>query len=221
MVLKLAGLVKRGEMWIYRRTVPPKLRSIVGAREVKRTLGTGDLDQAQERWRAVKAEVERSFAEGRRAPSSTVFTPTQPQAEKSRQARFSESASELHDDRENPPLSLTFTRYYAERKLPAKTRLEWDLVLSRIQAVCGGDVRARFVTQAHVRMLKDSLLAMPARRGGGTLSPPTVQKNLGGLRAVLGWAKRNGYVSSNPAEDMIVVTKRTGDEGASRTPRTN
>ena len=64
-----------------------------------------------------------------------------------------------HDDRDNPPHSATFARYYAERKLPAKTRLEWDGVLRRIQIVCGGDVRMRAVTQAHVRMLKDSLLA--------------------------------------------------------------
>jgi len=30
MLLKLAGLVKRGELWTYRRVVPPQLRSIVG-----------------------------------------------------------------------------------------------------------------------------------------------------------------------------------------------
>jgi CheY-like chemotaxis protein len=40
MVLRLPGLVKRGDVWIYRRIVPPKLRSIVGASEIKRTLGT-------------------------------------------------------------------------------------------------------------------------------------------------------------------------------------
>jgi len=155
----------------------------------------------------VKAEVERSFAEARRAPFSTVFSPTPSGLKLLREEKSH------RDDSDNPPLSVTFTRYYAERKLPAKTRLEWNGVLRRIQAVCGGDVRVRSVTQAHARMLKDSLLATPARRGGGTLSPATVQKNLSGLRAVLGWAKRNGYVSSNPAEDMIVVTKPAGNEG--------
>ena len=35
MVLKLAGLVKRGAVWIYGRAVPPKLRAVVGASEVK------------------------------------------------------------------------------------------------------------------------------------------------------------------------------------------
>jgi len=49
MVLKLAGLVKRGDVWTYRKVVPPKLWSIVGAREIWRSLGTDDLDQAQER----------------------------------------------------------------------------------------------------------------------------------------------------------------------------
>lgn len=215
MVLKLAGLVKRGGVWTYRKRVPSKLRSLVGAREVWRSLGTGNLDEAQERWRAVRAEVARSFADGVPCPTSEYGL-----AERGTSSLV-EALSTSHRDvpapqtnsANSPSLSTIFARYYAERKLPAKSQLEWNLVLSRIQATCGGDVAARSVTQAHVRMLKDTLLASPARRGGGTLSPATVQKNLSGLRAVLGWTKRNGYISSNPAEDFTVVTRKNGDEG--------
>jgi hypothetical protein len=190
MFLRLPGLVKRGEVWIYRRAVPPRLRSVVGASEIKRTLGTDDLDVAQERCRAVRAEVERSLTEGVPTSSSLSFAVTHRGLTTATQT----TAAAAED---SPSLSVVFSRYYAERKLPAKTRLEWDLVLARIQGVCGGDVAARAVTHAHVRMLKDSLLTTPARRGGGTLSPVTVQKNLAGLRAVLHWAKRNGYRPSN------------------------
>jgi integrase len=218
MVLKLAGLVKRGGVWTYRKRVPPKLRPVVGAREIWRSLGTADLDQAQEWWRAVRSEVARSFADGVPCPATEYargeLTSTQGPASRS-EGPASQGAHFVGQGEgpDNPTLSVLFARYYAERKLPAKSQLEWNLVLSRIQATCCGDVAVRSVTQAHVRMLKDSLLSAPARRGGSTLSPATVQKNLSGLRAVLGWAKRNGYISSNPAEDFTVVTRKNGDEG--------
>lgn len=212
MVLKLAGLVKRGDVWIYRKVVPPQLRSIIGAREIWRSLGTGDLDQAQERWREVRAEVGRSLHEGRRVPAATEFSiksSASPQA----QEPPSHEAEQPESGGDNPAVSILFTRYYAERKLPAKTRMEWDLVLGRIQKILGGDKPVRSITQVHVRQLKDTLLAQPAKRGGGTLSPATVKKNLSGLRAVLSWAKRNGYLSGNPAEDFVVVTNKSDDEG--------
>ena len=41
------------------------------------------------------------------------------------------------DNADNPPLSILFGRYYAERKLPAKTKLEWDGVLKRFTTICG------------------------------------------------------------------------------------
>jgi integrase len=213
MVLKLAGLVKRGGVWTYRKRVPPKLRSVIGAREIWRSLGTADLDEAQERWRAVRAEVTASFTDGRPLAALPIFPDAtaspQPQNTPSLDLRGASAASLPS----SPSLSTTFSLYYAERKLPAKTQLEWNLVLGRIQETCGGDVPVGSVTQAHVRMLKDSLLATPARRGGRTLSPATVKKNLSGLRAVLGWGKRNGYCTSNVAEDFRVVTTRDDQGG--------
>jgi len=63
MPVRMNGLVKRGGVWQYRLEVPPRLRSIIGSREVKRSLGTGGLQAAQRRWQTVKAEVDRVFAE--------------------------------------------------------------------------------------------------------------------------------------------------------------
>jgi hypothetical protein len=78
---------------------------------------------------------------------------------------------------DNPPLTLLFERYYSERKLPAKTKLEWQGVLNRFLAVLGGDRAVRAVP-ADVRGFKASLLATVGRNGK-TLSPGTVKKNLG------------------------------------------
>src|SRR5688572_11862705 len=158
MVLKLAGLVKRGDVWVYRKVVPPQLRSLIGATEIWRSLGTDDLDQAQERWREVRAEVDRSFQRGQCVPSSSQLRNSRSE-NRHGQAPTPHEAEQIQGDGENPPISVIFTRYYAERKLPAKTRLEWDLVLERTQMILGAEKPIRSVTQAHVRQLKDLLLS--------------------------------------------------------------
>jgi len=175
------------------------LRSIIGTREVKRSLSTPDERTAQRRWQAVKAEVDRLFAEAEAAlknPSIAAYKAI----EESRQDRAArrvkpdeEDALDAHlttllernnldphqravvegllrrrDDggADNPPLSVLFGRYYSERKLPAKTKLEWDGVLKRFTASVGADPPVRAITAAHVRSFKTSLLAglLPERR---------------------------------------------------------
>jgi hypothetical protein len=63
MLVRMNGLVKRGGVWQYRRAVPQRLRSIIWTHEVKRSLGTSDLQAAQRRWQTEKAAVDRLFAE--------------------------------------------------------------------------------------------------------------------------------------------------------------
>jgi hypothetical protein len=70
MLFRMEGLVLRGGVYTYRRMVPRRLRGVLGCREVKRTLGTGDLNAAQRRWKAVNAEVEQMFAEAEKAVSN-------------------------------------------------------------------------------------------------------------------------------------------------------
>ena len=57
----------------------------------------------------------------------------------------------------------------------------------------------RAITPAHIRSFKTTLFATTGRTGG-TLSPATVKKALGGLGSVLSWAQREGYLAANPAE---------------------
>ena len=224
----------------YRREVSPALRSLVGKRELIESLRTTEPETARARWKLAHERAERILKEaeaGRKSPEiagykavdawrSVVTSPENEEALDYHLTSLLEDGGSIpretveallkrHEDgaADNPPLSIIFERYYAERKLPAKTRLEWDLCLDRMKAACGGDLPVRSLTQAHVRMLKDRLLSTPRRGGeGGTLSPATVKKNLSGLKAVLSWAQSNGYITHNPAEKMTVATAKNLDD---------
>lgn len=114
---------------------------------------------------------------------------------------------------DNPPLTILFERYYTERKLPPKTKSEWGLVCRRFLESIGGDLPARAVTQAHLRNFKTALLTTTSKRTGNTMAPATVQKWLNALRSVLSWGKREGYLTTNPAEGITVSAKVDREEG--------
>jgi integrase len=249
MVVSMEGLVKRGEVFIYRREVPKRLRAIIGKREIKLSLNTSDLGVAERRWSSVKAKVDQMLAEaekGLHSPSVAAYKVLQGWRETSGdidpaskreigldfhltslldpewqnqpippdQRAAVEALLKRHENgsEDNPPLTLLFDRYYAERELPGKTKLEWQGVLNRFLAVLGGDRAVRAVMPADVRGFKASLLAT-AGRNGKTLSAGTVKKNLGALSSVLSWAKREGYTPTNPAEGITAIAKSDGTEG--------
>jgi hypothetical protein len=118
---------------------------------------------------------------------------------------------------ENPPLSIIFDRYHAEKELPSKTKGEWDRVLSRFTESVGGvDLPVQAITSAHVRSFKAALLTM--RVNGRPISGTTVKKLLGALSTVLAWAKREGYVKVNPAEGIPVARGRLDGVESGRLP---
>jgi uncharacterized protein DUF6538/integrase-like protein len=95
MLFRMAGIVRRGGQWIYRRRVPQRLRSIIGSREIRRTLDTSDLTVAQRRWQAVHAEVGQMFAEAEKAvanPSVAAYKAVE---------QWRKKASVVDDDRED------------------------------------------------------------------------------------------------------------------------
>ena len=252
MLVPMPGLVLRSGVYIYRRAVPPRLRSIIGKREWKFSLATADLAVAQRRLSTIAADVEREIKEaeaGRRNPAVLAYRavqdwkqesaqrPADPDAEEALDLHLStlledddglggkkldkgqrtviEALLRRHDDdgADNPPLTILFERYYAERKLPPKTKSEWELVSRRFLESIGGDLPARAVTQAHVRNFKTALLATTSKRTGNTMAPATVQKWLNALRSVLSWGKREGYLTANPAEGITVSAKVDREEG--------
>lgn len=109
---------------------------------------------------------------------------------------------------DNPPLSVLYDRYLAERRaLPAKTVTEWRSIQKRFTASLGGDKAVRGITQGDVRRFKDKLLST-------NLNPKTVRKLLHGLSAVLSWGQKQGYVVTNPALGIASLGTTKGSLGA-------
>lgn len=153
----------------------------------------------------------------RRQQGEPVDTPPAP-------APFLTLVSSSVDD-ENPPLSVIFERWKAERKPPAKTVSDFAAYVRRFREV-NGDVPIKDVTAGHVRAFKAAMLAMPKALGKEyrdktvpqilaafkddasvpRLSPRTVKdKALGAISAILGYAKKNQYRNDNPASGFDVA----------------
>ena len=194
MLVHMVGLVKRGGVWQYRRTIPPKLRPVLGQREIIESLRTGDDVLAQAKYREVHARVERLLAEATAGASPTVAAYTATKRHKLADPLSpSEIGLDFHltslldprwndreltpteravvegllkrreaeqDSRDNPPLSVLFESYFAERNLPSKTVTEWKAVLRRFTVTLGADLPVRSITQAHVRGFKAALLPL-------------------------------------------------------------
>jgi len=244
MLLLMSGLVRRGGMFVYRRRVPHRLRSIIGTHEVKRTLGTSDLNVAKRRWQAVHAEVERLFTEAAKTisnPSVAAFKAVEEWRQWAASRPYDQENEEAADlgiigmlERDarvedgkleptkravllallkrstdsavenSPPLSVLLDRYDSERKLPPKTKQEWQRVLARFTEHVGGvDLPVQAITSAHVRGFKAYLLTYTVN--GRVISGTTVKKLLGALSTILAWAKREQYITANPAEGITVA----------------
>jgi integrase len=116
------------------------------------------------------------------------------------------------DDADNPPLSILFDRWKAERKPPAKTWMEWDGARRRFEQAVGVDLPVRSITKQHVRVFKDALLSSTSKRTGRSMSPATVQKLLNAVGSVLSWAVKQGYIDANPAHGVAQVAAKADPE---------
>jgi Phage integrase SAM-like domain len=120
---------------------------------------------------------------------------------------------------DNPPLSVLFNRWKAERQPPAKTWHEWSTARKRLEQVIGGDFPVRSITKAMVRQYKESLLRTPRRHGSGaTLSPASVHKGLAAVKAVFSWGVSQGYLDVNPADGIRHAGARSAEQQAGRLP---
>lgn len=117
---------------------------------------------------------------------------------------------------DNPPVTVLFERYYAERKLPPRTQREWEGICARFVAHLGAALPVRRLTQAHLREFKRTLLESTSRRTGSAMAPATARKVLAALRAVLTWGTSEGYLSTNPAVGITVKVQE--DEDTKRRP---
>jgi integrase len=131
-----------------------------------------------------------------------------------------------HEDAENPLLSTVLAAWKRETNPREGTAADFSTHIRRFSEV-NGDLRVRDIKPAHVRAFKDAMLQMPARLSHTQrkmtvpeiirslegvnevkrLTPGTVkEKSLAALRAILGYARRNGFVEDNPASgDRVSV----------------
>jgi integrase len=243
MLIQMVGIVKRGGQYVYRRRVPRRLRSIIGSREVRRTLRTSDLTIAQRAWQTVHAQVDRMFAEAEQAlknPSVAAYKAVQQWRQWSDSRPYSVDHEEAIDTalstmleqdddgsrpldpvqratfrallkrsaggaKDDPPISVVFTRFRAERRPSDKTWREFDRALRGfIETV--GDLPVRAIQKDHVRLYKQALLSGVSKRDGKSpVKVATVQKLLNVLRAVLEWATREGIMDVNVAHGVSRV----------------
>jgi integrase len=120
---------------------------------------------------------------------------------------------------DNPPLSILFDRWRAERQPPLKTWQEWSTTRKRFEQVIGGDYPVRSITKAHFRAFKESLARTPKRHGRSEmLSPASVAKGLGAIRAVLSWGVSQGYLDVNPADGIRHAGARSAEQRTRRLP---
>lgn len=128
-----------------------------------------------------------------------------------------------------------FDRYAAERQPTDQTKGEferaWDAFFETSNLTWESPITA--ITKAHLREFKDYMLQMPvnilhsdyrdkkvpeiaAMLEGNTevarVSPATVNKKIGGVSAVLGYAFDNDYITINPAIGLKVKLTKKGKE---------
>ena len=154
-----------------------------------------------------------------------------PQAE-TVQTALTESQGELQKVEEKGGVRRTttlrqvFEKYVEEREPHERTVNDYRAHMNRFLQVMGvRDIGLNKVTPAHIRKFKDAMIQYPARLPGKLkgksvlqvlratkgdtsikrLTPKTInEKILTALRAIFGYALRNGYADSNPAQGISV-----------------
>jgi integrase len=130
-----------------------------------------------------------------------------------------------------PPLTEILEKWKTERKPSSKTAHERTTAVRRFTEVCG-DLPVDAITTASVRTFKDTLLMLPAGmkrelrrktvpqiiaatkgRDVPKLSAETTNKQLGEIKALLSWCRKNGYVETNVAAHMSVPKSKNASGG--------
>ena len=101
------------------------------------------------------------------------------------------------------------TNYNKERKLPAKTVDEWERIFARFITM-HGDLLIAQVAKGHVVKFKDALVAEEK-------APKTIERQVGALRRVFGWAAGNDIIPTNPAAGVKVAAGKTPKESREHT----
>lgn len=114
-------IIRRGSTWHFRRAVPKALRSIIGHREITRSLHTSDLREAKSRAITVATEVDALLWRARRTlanPEAAVSAVAAQLVRQDAEARRGVLADDDQDEREQAGLLDELERL-TERPLPS------------------------------------------------------------------------------------------------------
>jgi len=107
---------------------------------------------------------------------------------------------------DNPLLSLALAKRESETQPTEKSRFAWNVSLQRFRSLAcdGQDLPVRSVTRAHLVKFKDALRTLPSKRGG-MLTPQSAVKDIGAIKALLGYALAQGWVEANVGAGVSVA----------------
>ncbi|CCH47797.1 site-specific integrase [Pseudodesulfovibrio piezophilus] len=186
----------------------------------------------------MKALIEATEIQLARKQGEIILTPEVPPSEDEIQV---EVPDQTPDKIKGNTLRSVFKKYVEERQPKGNTARDYLAHIHRFTQVLGvDDIALDDVTPTHIRTFKDVLVQLPARvpsemkgmtvlemvkamKGRDDIAPLSAKtindKALSALRAVYGYAVRNGYCDHNPAQGIKVeVSLRKQKAGSDRLP---
>jgi integrase len=207
----------------YRQRVPTSLLSIVGKREIWRSLGTDSLTVALRRSHEIAASIERYFEAARSQAGLPVDHKILSMADEKLAIRAEASSTEA-------VVSLTLREVYdtymtdPTRDWSPRTRMAYETTRRQALSLLGGDTPIRSITRAHCREMIELLRWLPrnsskiypklspveiaakSRKMGRTdlISPANINTYLNKLCGVFNWAMKEQFIDRNPAVGLKV-----------------
>ncbi|HKY01493.1 MAG TPA: site-specific integrase [Burkholderiales bacterium] len=174
-----AHILRRGTTYYFRRKIPSHLRAQVGKEEIRKSLGTTDLNEAKARASVEAAKLDQEFARLR----IERFTQRQRSGSKPQALQISE----------------LFTRWKGQRERPRTTVYDFAKAAQRFAALFP-DLQVSMVEPHHMATFRDSVLAEGVSAG-------TVRKQFGALSAMLELAVNDALLPDNPARGLRLAAQ--------------
>lgn len=169
-----AHILRRGSTYYFRRKIPTHLREQIGKEEIRKSLGTSDLNEAKARAAVEAKKLEQEFARLR----VERFT-------QRRRQNAGLKALQIDD---------LFERWKAQRERPRTTVYDFAKAAKRFGALFP-ELQVSSIEPRHMATFRDAVLAEGVSEG-------TVRKQFGALSAMLELAVADGLLPDNPARGL-------------------
>jgi integrase len=242
----LKELVEERRQALDRGVVLPCVAARIAAEVRDGTLPPGLQDTSGENYKRLvhgyTVAEGKAYAQMLQGQGATYLAPSNAAPPAAPNAAESPEAAARRESADNPRFSKVWEKYLDEAKLAPGTLRSFQVAVRRFIELTG-DLPVRAITKAHVRDYKDALLQLPGRmprkvmslkfpavlrwvakekKAGKQftcLSAKTINEGaLATLNTVFTYAKRNGYIESNPVSGMKVKAEKVRTRQPSRCP---